>query len=65
MGLAVEHAWGLGIYPASVVTAKARLVDRRVVRLAGRFLKAGVTAEEQFLRTNASTLGCNRLSRAT
>src|SRR5262249_28297826 len=31
------------------------VADRKVVRLIGRFLKAGVLAEDQFLRTNSGT----------
>jgi len=34
---------------------RKRVADRRVVRLIGRFLKAGVLAEDQFLRTEAGT----------
>ncbi|WP_267902488.1 hypothetical protein [Sinorhizobium meliloti] len=32
-----------------------RIGDRRVVRLVGLFLKAGVLTEDQFLRTDAGT----------
>lgn len=31
------------------------MADRRVTRLVGQFLKAGVLSEEQFLRTDAGT----------
>ncbi len=34
---------------------RARIADRRVTRLIGRFLKAGVMAEDQFLRTDDGT----------
>ena len=34
---------------------RARIGDRRVTRLIGQFLKAGVLSEEQFLRTEAGT----------
>jgi group II intron reverse transcriptase/maturase len=34
---------------------RQRIADRRVVRLVGQFLKAGVLSEEQFLRTDAGT----------
>lgn len=34
---------------------RARVGDRRVTRLVGRFLKAGVLAEDQFLRTENGT----------
>jgi len=34
---------------------RARLGDRRVTRLVGRFLKSGVLSEAQFLRTEAGT----------
>ncbi len=34
---------------------RARVSDRKVVRLIGQFLKAGVLAEDQFLRTEAGT----------
>ena len=34
---------------------RARVADRKVVRLVARFLKAGVLAEDQFLRTEAGT----------
>ena len=34
---------------------RARVGDRRVTRLVGRFLKAGVLAEDQFLRTDNGT----------
>ena len=34
---------------------RARVSDRKVVRLIGRFLKAGILAEDQFLRTEAGT----------
>ena len=35
---------------------RARVADRRVVGLVGQFLKAGVLAEDQFLRTEAELL---------
>jgi retron-type reverse transcriptase len=34
---------------------RARVADRRVTRLVGQFLKAGVLAEDQFLRTDDGT----------
>lgn len=34
---------------------RARVADRKMVRLVARFLKAGVLAEDQFLRTEAGT----------
>ncbi|MGH9447132.1 MAG: group II intron reverse transcriptase/maturase, partial [Terriglobia bacterium] len=34
---------------------RARVGDRRVTRLVGRFLKAGALAEDQFIRTNNGT----------
>ncbi|MFW8584114.1 reverse transcriptase/maturase family protein [Rhizobium beringeri] len=34
---------------------RKRIGDRRVVRLVGSFLKAGVLTEDQFLRTDAGT----------
>jgi group II intron reverse transcriptase/maturase len=34
---------------------RARVADRRVTRLVGQFLKAGVLAEDQFLRTDNGT----------
>lgn len=34
---------------------RKRIADRRIVRLIGQFLKAGVLAEEQFFRTEAGT----------
>ena len=34
---------------------RQRVADRRVTRLIGQFLKAGVLSEEQFLRTDAGT----------
>ncbi|MGD9919846.1 MAG: reverse transcriptase domain-containing protein [Pseudorhodoplanes sp.] len=34
---------------------RARVADRRVIRLIGQFLKAGVLSEEQFLRTETGT----------
>ncbi|TGQ30880.1 group II intron reverse transcriptase/maturase [Mesorhizobium sp. M00.F.Ca.ET.216.01.1.1] len=34
---------------------RARIADRRVTGLVGQFLKAGVLAEDQFLRTNSGT----------
>jgi RNA-directed DNA polymerase len=34
---------------------RARVADRKMVRLVGRFLKAGVLAEDQFLRTDSGT----------
>ncbi|TIR45025.1 MAG: group II intron reverse transcriptase/maturase, partial [Mesorhizobium sp.] len=34
---------------------RQRVADRRVTRLVGQFLKAGVLSEEQFLRTDAGT----------
>ncbi|MER9927347.1 reverse transcriptase domain-containing protein [Mesorhizobium sp. M0048] len=34
---------------------RKRVADRRVTRLIGQFLKAGVLSEEQFLRTDAGT----------
>ena len=34
---------------------RTRIADRRVTRLVGQFLKAGVMAEEQFLRTDTGT----------
>lgn len=34
---------------------RKRIGDRRVVRLVGLFLKAGVLTEDQFLRTDAGT----------
>jgi retron-type reverse transcriptase len=35
---------------------RTRVADRRVVGLVGQFLKAGVLAEDQFLRTDNGTL---------
>ena len=35
--------------------ARARVADQRVTRLVGQFLKAGVLAEDQFLRTDDGT----------
>src|SRR5207244_3772291 len=34
---------------------RRRVADRKVTRLIGKFLKAGVLSEEQFLRTDAGT----------
>jgi RNA-directed DNA polymerase len=34
---------------------RARVADKKVVRLVGQFLKAGVLAEDQFVRTEAGT----------
>ncbi|WP_245344319.1 group II intron reverse transcriptase/maturase [Sinorhizobium meliloti] len=34
---------------------RKRIADRRLVKLVGQFLKAGVLSEEQFLRTDAGT----------
>jgi RNA-directed DNA polymerase len=34
---------------------RQRIADRRMTRLVGRFLKAGVLAEDQFLRTNSGS----------
>ena len=34
---------------------RQRVADRRMIRLVGQFLKAGVLAEEQFFRTDAGT----------
>lgn len=51
---------GTGSYAPSpalhgVELTRKRIGDRRVVRLVGLFLKAGVLTEDQFLRTDAGT----------
>lgn len=40
---------------AILTRLRSRVADRKVARLVGRFLKAGVLAEEQFIRTPAGT----------
>jgi RNA-directed DNA polymerase len=40
---------------ALLTRLRRRVADRKVTRLVGKFLKAGVMAEEQFIRTSAGT----------